>query len=124
MGWTGFPRAGRAAPWDFPRAAPSGNPLEQPCQSLENPVHPSSFTRINPVHLILSKMKQNWVVEVWLSKFVFCSSHYVSCNLNNDFNNTFYSYAAMIYDNLTWYMYSVPVYCVYIVYLYVYVVYI
>ena len=36
------------APRDFPRASPSGNPSEQPCQPLENPVHPSSFTRINP----------------------------------------------------------------------------
>ena len=26
-----------------------GNPLEQSCQPLENPVHPSSFTLINPV---------------------------------------------------------------------------
>ena len=26
----------------------SGNPLEQPCQLLENPVLPSSFTLINP----------------------------------------------------------------------------
>ena len=25
------------------------NPLEQPCQPLENPVHPSSFTWVNPV---------------------------------------------------------------------------
>ena len=40
-----FPWAGRAAP----RALPLGNPSEQPYQSLENPVHPSSFTWINPV---------------------------------------------------------------------------
>ena len=25
---------------NFPRALPSGNPLEQPCQPLENPVPP------------------------------------------------------------------------------------
>ena len=40
----GFPRAGRAAPRDFPRALPSRNPSEQPCQPSENPVLPSSFT--------------------------------------------------------------------------------
>ena len=45
----GFPRAGRAAPRDFSRALPSGNPSKQPCQPSENPVHPSSFTRINPL---------------------------------------------------------------------------
>ena len=28
---------------------PLGNPLEQPYQPLENPVHPSSFTQINPI---------------------------------------------------------------------------
>ena len=46
----GFPRAGRAASWDFPRALPLGNPSEQPCQSLENTVLPSSFTKINPIY--------------------------------------------------------------------------
>ena len=49
MDGRGFPWAGRAAPRDFPRASPSGNPLEQPCQPLENPVHPSSFTQITPI---------------------------------------------------------------------------
>ena len=38
-----------AAPRDFPRASPSENPSEQPCQPSENPVHPSSFTWINPL---------------------------------------------------------------------------
>ena len=33
---------------DFPRASPSVNPSEQPCQPSENPVHPYSFTWINP----------------------------------------------------------------------------
>ena len=42
----GFPRAGRAAPRDFLRAKPEGNPEEQPCQPEENPVHPDSFTWI------------------------------------------------------------------------------
>ena len=28
-GWTGFSRSGRAAPRDFPRAKPEGNPKEQ-----------------------------------------------------------------------------------------------
>ena len=42
----GFPRAGRAAPREFPRAKPEGNPEEQPCQSEENPVLPDSFTEI------------------------------------------------------------------------------
>ena len=46
----GFPQAVRAAPRNFPRASPSGNPSEQPDQPLENPVHPSSFTRINPTY--------------------------------------------------------------------------
>ena len=45
-GGTGFSRAGRAAPRDFPQAAPSRNPLEQPCQHLENPLLPNSFTQI------------------------------------------------------------------------------
>ena len=31
-----FPRAGRAAPRDFPKAKPKGNPEEQPCQPEEN----------------------------------------------------------------------------------------
>ena len=31
------PRAGRAAPRDFPRAKPAGNPEEQPCQPEESP---------------------------------------------------------------------------------------
>ena len=47
-GW----QPGRAAPRDFPRAKPEGNPEEQPCQPEENPVHPDSFTRI----YILSKI--------------------------------------------------------------------
>ena len=49
----GSPRAGRAAPRDFPRASLLGNPSEQPCQPSEqpcqpseNPVHPDSFTWI------------------------------------------------------------------------------
>ena len=42
-GW-GFPRAGRAAPRDFPRAKPKGNPKEKPCQLEENLDHPDSFT--------------------------------------------------------------------------------
>ena len=41
-------RAGRAAPRDFPQASPLGNPSEKPFQPSENPVHPSSFTWINP----------------------------------------------------------------------------
>ena len=38
---------GRAASWDFPRALPSWNPSEQPCQPSDDPFHPSSFTWIN-----------------------------------------------------------------------------
>ena len=38
--------AGRAAPRDFPRAKPDGNPEEQPCQPDKIPVHPDSFTWI------------------------------------------------------------------------------
>ena len=34
----------RRANTDFPRASPSGNPSEQPCQPVENPVLPFSFT--------------------------------------------------------------------------------
>ena len=41
-----MPRAGRAAPRDFPRAKPEGNTEEQPCQPGENPVLPHSFTQI------------------------------------------------------------------------------
>ena len=42
----GLPRAAKAAPTDFPRAKPEGNPEEQPCQTEENPVQPNSFTWI------------------------------------------------------------------------------
>ena len=42
----GFPRAGRAAPRDFPRPKPEGNPEEQPCQPEKNHVLPDSFTEI------------------------------------------------------------------------------
>ena len=38
-----FPRAGRAAPQDFTRAAPSVNSSGQLCQLLENLFPPSSF---------------------------------------------------------------------------------
>ena len=48
-----FPWAGRAAPLDFPRASPSENLLEQLCFPSENPVHPSSFTWINPREVLL-----------------------------------------------------------------------
>ena len=34
----------------IPRTLPSGNPSEQPSKPSENPVHPSSFTWINPLH--------------------------------------------------------------------------
>ena len=47
-----------AAPRDFPRASPSGNPSEKPCQPLENSVHPSSFTRINPISLCKQTRKR------------------------------------------------------------------
>ena len=53
----GFPWAGRAASRDFPRALPSANPSEQPCQPSENPFHTSSFTWINPYYF-----KQNILV--------------------------------------------------------------
>ncbi len=43
---------GRAAPRDFPRAKPEGNPEEQPCQPEENPVLPDSFTQIYILFLI------------------------------------------------------------------------
>ena len=42
----GFPRAGRAAPRDFPRAKREGNSEDEPCQPEENPVLPDSFTYI------------------------------------------------------------------------------
>ena len=35
------------------RLFPSGNPLEQPCQPLENSAHPSSFIWINPLFFSL-----------------------------------------------------------------------
>ena len=31
-----------------------GNPLEEPCQPLDNTIHPSSFTQINPILYIFS----------------------------------------------------------------------
>ena len=45
-----FPWAGRAVPLDFPGALPSRNPLEQPCQPLEN-------------HHCLS---DSWFVEIYV----------------------------------------------------------
>ena len=51
MDGRGFPRAGRAASWDFPRAKPEGNPEEQSCQPKENPVLPDSFTQIYIIFL-------------------------------------------------------------------------
>ena len=36
-GRTGFSEDGRAAPRDFPRRKPKGNPEEQPCQPKEDP---------------------------------------------------------------------------------------
>ena len=42
LGRVGFSTAGKVAPRDFPRAPPSGKPLEKPCQPLENPVLPST----------------------------------------------------------------------------------
>ena len=35
MDGRGFPRAGRAAPRDFLKTKPEGNPEEQPCQPEE-----------------------------------------------------------------------------------------
>ena len=39
----GFLQAGRAAPWDFPWASPSGNPGDEPCQPSESHGHPPPF---------------------------------------------------------------------------------
>ena len=39
-------KAWLAAPRDFPREKSKGNPMEQSCQSEENPVHPDNFTLI------------------------------------------------------------------------------
>ena len=39
-----FTRAGRAAPRDFSRAEPEGNPGEQPRQPKETPFLPDHFT--------------------------------------------------------------------------------
>ena len=47
-----FPRAGRAAPRQIPWALPSGNSLKHPCQPSEKPVHPFSFTLINPMVIV------------------------------------------------------------------------
>ena len=47
-----FLRAGRAAPRDFSRAKPKGNPEEQPCQPEENSVLLDSFTQIYVLFLI------------------------------------------------------------------------
>ena len=43
---TGFSEGGRAAPRDFVRAKPEGNPEELTCQPEENPVLLNSFTQI------------------------------------------------------------------------------
>ena len=77
----GFPRAGTAAPRDFPHASPSGNPSEQPCHPTENPVHPSSFTWINPFHsqeiiinvTIKLSRRDNLVSSKILSRFFCCT---------------------------------------------------
>ena len=42
----GFPRASRAAAWNFPWALPSRNPSEQPCKPLENPAFPPLLFRL------------------------------------------------------------------------------
>ena len=46
----GFPRSGRAAPMDFPRAHPKGNPEGQLYQLKENPLNSDSF----PFNIIVS----------------------------------------------------------------------
>ena len=74
-GW-GFPRAGRAAPRDFPRASPSGNPSEQPCQPSENPVLPSSFTQINPNSQVQPSIEKSGRLYIWV---VVCSLFVVCC---------------------------------------------
>ena len=51
-----FPRAGRAASWDFPQASPSGNPSEQPCKPFKNPVHSSSFTQFIPLSASIERL--------------------------------------------------------------------
>ena len=48
-------QAGRAAPWNFPWASPSVNPLEQPSQPVENSVCPFTFIRINGILHLKSK---------------------------------------------------------------------
>ena len=69
--------AAKAAPRYFPRALPSGNPSEQPCKPLENPDHPSSFTWINPLvivvtvsHKDLFKKKYSLSSMVWPSGYL------------------------------------------------------
>ena len=53
----GFPWAGRAGPSNFPRALPSGNPSEQPCQPLKTP----SFQRWKRQHFLLKQgLSQNY----------------------------------------------------------------
>ena len=47
-----FPRAGRAAMRNFPRAKAEDNPEEQPCLPEENPVLPDSITQIYILFLI------------------------------------------------------------------------
>ena len=42
----GFPRAGRAAPSNFPRGKPKGNPWRAALPAQQNPVLPESFTQI------------------------------------------------------------------------------
>ena len=44
-GW-GFQRAGRAAPREFLRAKPEGNPNKEPCQPKENPIHPTILLKL------------------------------------------------------------------------------
>ena len=40
----GFSWPVKAAPQELPRALPLGNASEQPCQPLDRPIHPFSFT--------------------------------------------------------------------------------
>ena len=67
----GWPSGGQAlGPQDFPRASPSGNPSEQPCQPSENPVHPSSFTWINPLYSATDQQERRKLIAIltgWLT---------------------------------------------------------
>ena len=72
----GFPRAGRAAPSDFPRGKPEENPWRAALPAQKNPVLPESFTQIYilfPICFRIDTPKMHRWFRICLPKFYDCS---------------------------------------------------